>query len=152
MLHATVRHVHNLTFQARGKSGHAVVLDGSASAGGDDCAPSPKEFLLFALGGCTAFDVALILRKRRLELRSFTVEMEADELDAAPRVFTEVRVTYRLDGPEIPAADVERAIRLSHEKYCSVGAMLLRALPIRWKAILNGEEIASGAESGAAAA
>lgn len=146
MLTATVRHAHRLTFLARGKSGHAVPMDGAPEIGGDGSASTPKELLLFALGGCTAFDIATILQKRRLDLREFVVEIEADPVEEHPKVFSEARVTYRFEGPDLPAADVERAIRLSQDKYCSVGAMLRRAFPIRWTAVVNGQEIASGVE------
>ena len=98
-----------------------------------------------ALGGCTAFDVEGILRKRRQDVRSLTVDVDGDVSEEHPKVFTEVRVTYRIEGTAT-TADVERAVRLSQEKYCAVSAMLRRAFPIRWKAVVNGEEVASGVE------
>jgi putative redox protein len=151
MAHATVRHSHHLTFIAKGKSNHWTAMDVSAESGGDGAAATPKELLLFALGGCTGTDVASILRKKRLDVRAFALEIEADEVADTPKVFTEARISYVVDGPGIAAADVERAIHLSLEKYCSVSAMLRKAFPIRWKAVVNGEEIAAGVEGAASA-
>jgi putative redox protein len=146
MPRAIVRHSHDLTFLAKGESQHWIVMDGSEASGGSDAGARPKELVLFALGGCTAFDVAEILRKRRLDVRSFTIDLEGEEADAQPRVFTKVELTYNFEGPDIQASDVKRAILLSLEKYCSVSAMLRRAFPIHWKAILNGVEVAAGME------
>ncbi len=146
MARVTIRHSHQFTFLAKGKSSHWVPMDTSAESGGDGGASSPKELLLFALGGCTGMDVASILRKRRLDVRSFSIDIDADEVDDTPKVFTEVRLVYRVDGVDVPAEDVERAIHLSLEKYCSVSAMLRKAFPIRWTAVLDGKEIASGVE------
>jgi putative redox protein len=148
MSRAIVRHSHDLTFLAKGESQHWIVMDGSEASGGSDAGARPKELVLFALGGCTAFDVSGILRKRRLDVRSFTIELEGDEAATDPRIFTKVQLTYNFEGPDIQPSDVERAIHLSLEKYCSVSAMLRRAFPIHWKAVLNGVEVAAGMEGG----
>ncbi len=148
-MQATVKHAGNLTFVGKADSNHWVVMDGSKAAGGDAAAASPKELLLFALGGCTGFDVVEILRKRRVDVRSFDVVIDADVADEPPRVIREVRLTYRLEGA-IAASEIERAVRLSQDKYCSVSAMLRQAFPIRWRALVNGEEVASGAEESGA--
>ncbi len=145
---AVVRHFAKLSFIAKGATNHWVPMDVSSAEGGDAAASSPKELLLFALGGCTGTDVVSILQKRRQDVRAFAIEIEADEVDDTPKVFTEARLVYRVDGPDISPVDVLRAIHLSLEKYCSVSAMLRKAFPIRWKAIVNGAEAASGAESG----
>jgi len=146
---AIVKRAEGLTFLGRADSGHWVVLDGKAASGGADGASTPKELVLIALGACAAFDVEGVLRKRRADVRSLTLELDADVAEEHPRVFTEVRITFRVEG-EAPAADVERAVRLSQEKYCSVSAMLRAAIPIRWRALVNGEEVASGVEGPAA--
>lgn len=150
MLRATVRHSHDLTFLAKGVSNHWAVMDGSEASGGCDAGSRPKELVLFALGGCTAFDVATILHKRRLDVRSFTIDLEAEEAETDPRIFTKIHLTYNIEGEDVQAADVERAIHLSLGKYCSVSATLRRAVPIHWKAVLNGAEVASGMEDGSA--
>jgi putative redox protein len=146
MARATIRHSHGFTFIGMGKSEHWVVMDSSAQTGGDGGASSPKELLLLALGGCTGMDVASTLRKSRQDVRTFVLEVEADEVENPPKVFTEARLVYRVDGPALDAAAVERAVRLSLDKYCSVSAMLRKAFPIAWRVLVNGEEIASGVE------
>jgi putative redox protein len=144
-MQATLKHVENLTFVGKANTNHWMVMDGSRSGGGEEAASSPKELLLLALGGCTAFDVAGILKKRRVDVRAFELILDADVVEEHPKVFREVRVTYRLEG-DIATAEVERAVRLSQEKYCSVSAMLRQAFPIRWSAVVNGEVVATGVE------
>jgi putative redox protein len=119
-------------------------MDGSQKVGAEDAAVRPKELMLLALGGCTGFDVRMILQKRRIELSRFEVSVRAEEVTEHPMVFTEAELTYRFEGPDVAVADLERAIRLSQEKYCSVSTMLRQSFPIRWKAFLNGEEVLSG--------
>ena len=127
MSRATVRHSHDLTFLAKGATNHWLAMDGATKVGGSDAASTPKELVLCALGGCTGFDVAGILRKRRLDVRLFTIDLEGEEAETEPRVFTKVHLTYNVDGEGIESSDVERAIHLSLEKYCSVSAMLHQA-------------------------
>lgn len=143
---ATVKQVDGYALLGRANSGHWVPMDGSAKIGAADGAARPKELLLLALGGCTAFDVEMILRKRRVGLEGLEIELEADEATEHPMVFTEVRMVYHVRG-DVPVADLERAIRLSKEKYCSVSAMLHQQFPIRWKATLNGAVVLDGAEA-----
>ena len=149
-MHAMVKRVEGLTFVGKADTGHWVVMDGKNESGGADGAPSPKELVLIGLGACSAFDVEGILRKRRLDVRRLEVELDADVATEHPKVFTEVRLTYRVEGP-VPAPEIERAVRLSQEKYCAVSAMLRQACPIRWRALVNGEELASGVEGASAA-
>ena len=147
MLRAIVKQVDGFHLVGKSNSNHWVSMDGSVKSGGEDSAARPKELLLLALGGCTAFDIHLVLEKRRVRAKRFEIELEADEAETHPMVFTEIRMTYRFEG-EVPVADIERAIRLSHDKYCSVSAMLRQACPIRWRAILDGREVLAGGESG----
>lgn len=144
MLQAVVKRADGYALLGKSNSGHWVPMDGSRKIGAEDGAARPKELLLLALGGCTAFDVEMILRKRRREVRDLRIELEADERSEHPMVFTEVRMTYHFQGEDLPIADVKRAIELSKETYCSVSAMLARAFPIRWKATINGTEVLSG--------
>ncbi len=146
MLEATIRHAGNLTFVGKSNSNHWTVMDGSQKSGADDGATRPKELLLLALGGCTAFDVEVILKKKRVALTRFEVSVKAEEVTEHPMVFTKVELTYRFEGEGVAVPDLERAIRLSQEKYCSVSTMLRQACPITWKAILNGAEVLSGEE------
>lgn len=143
MLQATVRHAGSYTFLGKANSNHWVVMDGSGKIGAEDGGARPKELLLLALGGCTAFDVKQVLDKRRVTAEAFEVALMADESEEIPMVLTRVRMEYRFRG-EIPVADIERAVRLSFEKYCSVSAMLRQVFPIEWRALLNGEEVLAG--------
>ena len=140
MLQATVKQADGYLFVGRSNSGHWVPMDGSTKIGALDGAARPKELLLLALGGCTAFDVEMVLKKRRVQAATFEVLLEADEVDETPMVFSQIRVTYRFTG-EIAVAELERAIKLSEEKYCSVSAMMRKAVPISWTAELNGEQV-----------
>ena len=144
-MQATLRHVGGLTYVGKANTSHWVVMDGAKTGGGDEAAPSPKELVLLALGGCTAMDVSGILRKRRVDVRRFDMELDADVAEEHPKVFTQIRMTYRFEG-DVPTSEVERAVRLSQEKYCSVSAMLRQAVPLRWRAVVNDQEVASGVE------
>jgi putative redox protein len=143
MLQATVRHAGSYAFLGKANSNHWVVMDGSGKIGAEDGGARPKEMLLFALGGCTAFDVKQVLDKRRVTPDAFEVALTADESEDIPMVLTRVRMEYRFRG-EIPVIDIERAIRLSFDKYCAVSAMLRQILPIEWRVLLNGEEVLAG--------
>lgn len=113
-----------VTFMAKGDSGHWVSMDGPADFGGSNAASRPKELLLFALGGCTGSDVAAILKKKRVPLQGFDMQIKATQAEEHPQVYTDIHVEYIFYGTGINPADVERAIELSTTKYCSVTAML----------------------------
>lgn len=145
-MHATVRHVEGLAFMGKGETNHWVPMDGPAELHGSDAGSRPKELLLLALGGCTGADVASILRKRRVDFRKFELVLEADASAEHPVVFTHAHVRYRFEGEGLPVAEIERAIRLSQDKYCAVSAMLRRAFPITWSAELNGTQVLASSE------
>ena len=108
-------------FVATSGSGHSILIDDAVGATG----PKPIELVAVALAGCTAFDVATILRQKyHQKLTGYTVEVEAEQAERPPQVFTAVRIRHVITGIEIDEAAVEQAIRLSEEKYCSVGAMV----------------------------
>ena len=113
-----------VTFIAKGDSGHWVCMDGPADFGGSNAASRPKELLLFALGGCTGSDVAAILKKKRVPLQGFDMQIKATQAEEHPQVYSDIHVEYIFYGTGIHPADVERAIELSTTKYCSVTAML----------------------------
>jgi putative redox protein len=125
-----VKGTDGLTFLAKGDSSHWVVMDGAEEVGGSDAGSRPKELLLMALGGCTAFDVVSILRKKRVLFSSFEVFVSGNTREEHPQVFTDIHVEYVVKGKDIDAHDVERAIELSTTKYCSVSAMLRQSVPI----------------------
>ena len=106
-------------FVAESGSGHAVVMDDAEGKTG----PKPIEFALLALGGCTAFDVITILRKKRQQVTGYEIELSAEQRTEPPNYFTRVEIKHRLWGPIDPEA-VKSAIHLSETKYCSVGAMI----------------------------
>ena len=105
-------------------SGHAVVMDGPPDFGGQNLGVRPMEMLLLGLGGCTQFDVLLILRRGRNEVTSCVVELEAERAESEPKVFTKIHIHYKVTGPKLAEKTVERAVKLSAEKLCSASIML----------------------------
>ena len=121
---ATVKWVDGMMFLGESGSGHAVVMDGAPEAGGRNHGVRPMEMLLLGLGGCTAFDVVLILKRGREPINGCEVEITAERAETDPKVFTAIHLHYKLSGKGLAAAKVERAIALSKEKYCSASIML----------------------------
>jgi putative redox protein len=121
---ARVKWVEGMSFLAEAGSGHAVVLDGAPEYGGRNIGIRPMEMLLMGLAGCTAFDVVYILRRGRERVTDCVVEVDADRASEDPKVFTEIRVLYRVSGRGLSRQKVERAVSLSKEKYCSASIML----------------------------
>ena len=117
---ARVTWVEDKRFVGSASSGHAIVVDGSAEKRG----PSPMELLLIGMAGCTAYDVAGILEKKRQRVTGLEVSARAERADAPPRVYTAIHVEYVVRGRDIKPKAVEDAIRLSEEKYCSASVML----------------------------
>jgi putative redox protein len=116
-------------FLAETGSGHMLVMDGAPDAarpenGGQNLAPRPMETLLAGTGGCTAYDVVLILKRGRHDVRGCTVKLTAERASQDPKVFTKIHMHFTVTGRDIPASAVERAIAMSHEKYCSASVML----------------------------
>ena len=121
---ARVKWVDGMMFVGESGSGHAVVMDGAPESGGRDLGIRPMEMLLLGLGGCTAFDVVLILKRGREPVTDCAVEIEAERAETDPKVFTRIHLLYTLTGRALSPAKVERAIKLSKEKYCSASIML----------------------------
>jgi len=113
-----------MSFVAETGSNHALVMDGAPEAGGHNLAPRPMELLLAGTGGCTAFDVVLILRKGRQAVTGCEVSLQADRAETEPRVFTRIHFHFRVSGRQLKPEAVERAIELSRDKYCSASIML----------------------------
>jgi len=116
-----------MQFAGTGNSGHAVLLDGDSKAGN-----SPMELVLLALCGCTAYDVVSILQKKRESFTLVEVSAQAEKAPEPPRVFTEIKLLYRVSG-NVARKAVEDAVRLSEEKYCSVAAMLNKTAQITYE-------------------
>lgn len=118
-----VKWLDNMTFVGESGSGHAVVMDGAPEHGGRDMGVRPMEMLLLGLGGCTAFDVVMILNKSRQKIVDCHVEIEADRAEEIPKVFTRIHAHFIISGKNLDAAKVEKAVNLSAEKYCSASKM-----------------------------
>lgn len=119
-----VKWVENVTFLAESESGHTVAMDGAPDYGGRNLGPRPMELLLMGMGGCTAFDVVLILKKSRQAVTDCVVELEATRADTDPKVFTAIHVHFIVKGTDLNEKHVARAVDLSADKYCSASIML----------------------------
>lgn len=115
-----------MTFVAETGSGHVAVMDGAPEGGGHNRAPRPMEMVLLGTGGCTAYDVVLILKKSRQEVRGCSVSLTAERASEDPKVFTRIHFQFTVTGRNLNPATVERAINLSHDKYCSASIMLAK--------------------------
>lgn len=130
-MECTVRWLNEgMAFLAETGSGHLVSMDGAPEAGGRNLAPRPMELLLAGTGGCTAFDVVLILQRGRHEVEDCTVRIEADRATEDPKVFTRIHFAFTVTGRNLKREVVERAIKLSKEKYCSASIMLAKTAEI----------------------
>lgn len=109
---------------AESGSGHAVVMDGPPDFGGRNLGVRPMEMLLMGMGGCTQFDVLLILRRGRHEVSFCEVELEAERAESAPKVFTRIHAHFKVGGKGLTEKVVARAVQMSAEKYCSASIML----------------------------
>jgi len=127
---ATVRWLDGARFAGESGSGHTVVMDGPPDSGGRNAGVRPMEMLLLGLGGCTAFDVVLILRRGRHAVTGCEVEVDAERATTEPKVFTRLRLHYTLRGHGLPEKAVERAIQLSTDKYCSATVMFAKTATI----------------------
>jgi putative redox protein len=137
---ARIAWVEDALFVGESGSGHTVTMDGAPDMGGRNLGARPMEMVLIGMGGCTAIDVVSMLRKQRQDVREIVVELAAERADDHPRVFTEVRVIYRVRGKGLNRALVERAVTLSDEKYCSATAMVRRTAKVAHEVVL--EEVA----------
>jgi putative redox protein len=121
---ARVKWVENSLFVAQSGSGHSLVLDGPPESGGQNLGVRPMEMVLLGLGGCTAFDVVDILRKKREVISDCVVDITAERAGIVPKVFTKIHMHYIVSGKDVKEESVKRAVELSAEKYCSVSMML----------------------------
>jgi len=117
-------------FRAETGSGHTVMMDGAPEAGGHNTAARPMELVLAGTGGCTAFDVVLILKRSREEVLGCDVTLRSERAEVDPKVFTRINFHFTVSGRNLKPAAVERAVRLSHEKYCSASIMLAKTATI----------------------
>lgn len=121
---ATVKWLDNMSFVGESGSGHSVVMDGPPENGGRNLGVRPMEMVLLGMGGCTAFDVVMILQRGRQDIVDVHVELQAERAEEVPKVFTKIHAHYIVKGNHLDPKKVERAIAMTAEKYCSVSIML----------------------------
>jgi len=127
MVEAKVRLIQDMQFVGASTSGHSLAMDADQESGGHNAGFRPMELLLVGFGGCTGMDVISILKKKRQEVTGLEMSVKGEKTDSYPKIYKEVHIEYVVKGKGIQKEAVERAIELSLEKYCSVGATLARA-------------------------
>lgn len=144
-MRARVKWIEGVAWMAEADSGHGLIIDGSPAIGGRNLGPRPMELVLAGLGGCTAMDVIEILRKQRQDVTDCVIEVDAERAETVPKVFTRIQLHYIVTGRGLKPAAVERAVKLSAEKYCSVSAMLQSTASIDHSFEVN-EAVGDGAD------
>ena len=129
---ARVKWLDHMSFVGESASGHSVVMDGSPDHGGRNLGLRPMEMVLLGMGGCTAYDVVLMLQKSRQKATLCEVELDATRAEEVPAVFTRIVVHFRLAGHELKPEAVERAVKLSAEKYCSATKMIEKTAQVSY--------------------
>jgi putative redox protein len=129
-LRVRVKWIEQVSFLAETESGHSIVMDGAPDGGGRNLAPRPMETMLAGTGGCTAYDVVVILRKARQNITDCAVEVEADRAAQDPKVFTRIHFHFIVTGLGVDPKHVARAIELSADKYCSASIMLAKTAQV----------------------
>jgi len=129
-MNTTIKWVDNVMFVGESASGHSVVMDGPIEHGGQNKGIRPMEMLLLGLGGCTSFDVIMILKKFRQQVTDCVATIEAKRAEEDPKIFTDIHVHFKITGKELKQKQVKRAVDLSAEKYCSASIMLSKAANI----------------------
>lgn len=119
-----VKWIDGMRFVATDNMGHSIVMDASKQSGGEDSGFRPMQLLLIALGGCTGMDVVHIMRKQRQQVKDLEILVSGKRVKEPPRVYNNIHVEYKINGEDIKESAVQRAIQLSEDKYCSVGATL----------------------------
>jgi len=128
--------LNGLAFEAE-VDGHKIYMDSAMEHGGQNTGPRPKPLMMVALAGCTAMDVAAILRKMKVELEEFTVDVEGDVSEDHPKRFLGMKVVYRVKGKDIKRENIEKAVNLSSTRYCGVSANYSKAFPISYEILIE---------------
>ncbi len=144
MAKATVRWDGKMAFRGETESGHFLTMDARESVGGENRGPRPGEVVLLALGGCTGMDVVSILGKMRIDFDEFWIELEGRQASDHPKIYTGIRLVYKITGQNIPPDKFKRAVELSQEKYCVVSNMLNKASAVTYELEINGERVRVG--------
>jgi len=124
MSEVKIQQLKGASFAARGASGHYVMMDGTEKVGGVDGASRPMELLLFGLGGCTAVDVEVILKKMKVPVENIEIDISTERADEHPKVYTKIDMVYHFYGKDLNLKKLEKAVKLSKDSYCSASAML----------------------------
>lgn len=140
---ASISHKHGICFEATIRDKHHFILD-SAQLGSKDEGPSPKEFLLASIAGCSAMDVVSLLRKYKVTFETLDCTAEGELTAEHPKIFKEVLLSFIVNGKDIDASKVKEAVDLSLSKYCGVSAMVHPTSPVVYKIMINGAETAAG--------
>lgn len=119
----------NVAFQTE-LDGHKIIIDADVPTGGNDLGPRPKKLMLTALAGCTGIDVIMILNKMKVFPETFNVIVEGDLTDEHPKYYHKIKVIYKFKGKELPKDKLEKAVKLSEEKYCGVSALYKKAIDL----------------------
>jgi putative redox protein len=136
-LRAKIRWNEGVSFVAETGSGHNIVMDGAPDAGGRNAGARPMEVFLAGAAACTAFDVVWILKKARQPITDCVVEADAERATEIPKVFTRIHLKYRVSGKGLSTAQVERAVKLSKDKYCSATLMLAKTAEISYEIVIE---------------
>jgi putative redox protein len=123
-MQADVKWVGGVAFEASTESGHQVIMDGSPAYGGENRGARPMELILLGLGGCAAFDIVTILKKARQDVTDVRCVLKAERADSIPAVFTKINIHFVVTGRDVKEKQVDKAIHLSADKYCSASRML----------------------------
>lgn len=119
----------NMAFETE-LNGHTIIVDATDEVGGHNLGPRPKILLLNALSGCTGMDVVSILKKMRIEIKNLNIYVDADVAEEHPKYYTNIHVTYEFTGNNLPLDKLQKAVNMSEETYCGVGALLRKAIPV----------------------
>lgn len=117
--------------------GHTIRMDADEEFGGEDYGPAPKPFVLSALAGCTGMDVVAILGKMQMPYDSFRIEVDGETTDEHPKVYKTIRLRYIFTGADLDESKINKAVKLSQDKYCGVSAMLKQVAEVSYEVILN---------------
>ena len=131
-MEVTVQTIQGITFAGLGESGHWVILDTEKKYGGSEGGAKPMELVLMGLGGCSGMEILSILKKMRIHVADLKIHIQAEQADEHPKVFKKVDVEYIVKGNQEDSVKIEKAVQLSHEKYCSVIAMLKKEAQINY--------------------
>lgn len=125
-MECTIKHVDQLLFHTATGSGHTFSMDAAKAVGGSDLAARPMELILAGAGGCMSIDIVLMLQKSRQKLKDYQVKVSGERAEVEPKVFTSIHFHFDFYGEDLNEAAIQRAIDLSHEKYCSASIMLAK--------------------------